>query len=251
MSHINNEYFLRKLVLRWVLKNGDLNLISDRILVGLGCGHAVLYKYLHNPENVTGEAKTIEVYTGTVNSTRISTVAIPGGGIYVEWIVRIAALRKAKAIIGVGFCGGIAENIELGDIVVPIAAVRDEDTTDHYVSKKMPAVGSFNLIRKIVEKLENNWNFHVGIVVTTSSSLTETTDWIRTWQNMNVLAVDCETSVFLLLSHIFRIPSAVMLVVSDHAVKKTSYYDSPQLSKKIESGFATVIKTALSVLSEK
>jgi len=59
---------------------------------------------------------------------------------------------------------------------------------------------------------------------------------------MNVLAVDCEISVFLLFSHIFRIPSAVMLVVSDHTVKKTSYYDSPQLSKKIESGFATVIK---------
>ncbi len=66
---------------------------------------------------------------------KISTIAIPGEGAYAEWIISLANAKNAKALIGAGWCGELAESIDIGNIVIPVAAVRDEDVTNYYVDK--------------------------------------------------------------------------------------------------------------------
>jgi len=130
----SQNYFLREVCTD--IKNCNLALLGEYIIAGLGCGHGTLYQYLEGPINISGSAKTIETFTGFYKNIRISTISIPGGGVYTEWLTRIAALKPAKILIGIGFCGALKDDIQIGDVILPTASARDEDTTDHYASKK-------------------------------------------------------------------------------------------------------------------
>lgn len=96
-----HEYWVN-IIKRLVVRNDDLRLIGDYLIVGLGGGFRTLHKYLKSPADVTGEAYVVKSHTGTYKDLRISTIAIAGGGIYIEWVVGIAAIKGVKGIIGIG-----------------------------------------------------------------------------------------------------------------------------------------------------
>jgi len=246
----SQNYFLKH-VCRWVIKDCNLNLLGEYFVVGLGCGHETLSRHLEDPVNVSGLAKTIEVFTGFYKGVRVSTIAIPGGGVYTEWIVRIAALKPVKAIIGVGFCGALREDIEIGDIIIPTASARDEDTTDHYVSKKMPAISDFFIISTLTKHaMSKSLKFYVGPTITTSASLKEDDKFIAEWVGCKVLGVDCETSILYLLSHLYNIGAGAILVVSDHLIKRISYSISKEYEKRVQKAFNDVIIVALDTIAD-
>ena len=231
-----------------MLKEGRLDNLSEYVLIGLGCGHGTLWRFLEDPKDVSGSARTIEVHTGRYRGARISTVSIPGGGVYVEWIARILALKGFGVAIGIGFCGALSEELELGDAVIPIASARDEDTTDHYSTKKMPAVADFELVRLLLENSKRvGLRTHVGPIVTTSASLREDEDFISEWRRNRVLCVDCEVSVLYLISHMYGIRAGSILVVSDSLVKERSPINFPE---RVEGSFRRAIKAALESLKE-
>ncbi len=73
-------------------------------------------------------------------------------------------------LIRVGSCGALQPEIELGDLVISEAAVRLEDTSDHYVMKSFPAVASRKVTNALVRACEeNNLAYHVGITASSSS----------------------------------------------------------------------------------
>jgi AMP nucleosidase len=153
--------------------------------------------------------------------------------------------------VGVGFCGVLREDIGIGDVVIPVAAARDEDTTDHYVDKKVPAVADFELISKLIEVARRyKLKVHVGSIVTTSSPFSEDVEWVRKWSSYGVLAVKCETSVLYLLSYLNNIPVAAILTVSDNVVKKEMYWMKPEVEKAMVETYDKVIKVALDILTE-
>ena len=220
MFRISDHWF--KLVLGSLIREGDLNLISEYLIIGLGGGFKDLHKYLEHPENVTGSAHVARTYTGSYKGVRVTTLAIAGGGVYSEWVMALAYRRKAKAIVGVGWCGALAEHVNVGDVIIPIAAVRDEDTSDHYVEKGYPAIADFDLTKivdEIFKEIAPSVKIHKGIIITTSSTFTESLEWGKAWSTKNVIGVDCETSVIYTLASLLNIPVVNLLIVSDHVTK--------------------------------
>ncbi len=244
------EYWF-KIIFELMIKNGNLNLLSDYLIVGLGGGFNTLHKGLEKPDNITGTAHVVRAYTGYYKNVKLSTIAIAGGGVYAEWIIGLAYARKIKALIGIGWCGALSNNISIGDIVIPIAAVRDEDTTDHHVSKNYPAISNFKLTYKLYEILKEilrntNIKVHEGIILTTSSTLTENPEWGKKWSKYNVIAVDGETSIIYTLASIAKIPAVNILTVSDHVVKPKII--DKQLGEKINKTHQLTIKAAYETL---
>ncbi len=52
----------------------------------------------------------------------------------------LAYLDHLKSVIMLGMCGGIDDTLEVGDFVVPSAAIRGEGTSRHYLPREFPAI---------------------------------------------------------------------------------------------------------------
>ncbi len=236
-----------------MVRDGRLDLLGDYIIVGLGGGFDVLPELLEEPRDVSGFARTIKTFTGLYKGVRVSVIAMGGGSSYAEWVSALACMRGAKALIGVGWCGALQEEVSIGDAVVPTAVVRDEDTTRHYVDPSFPAVADPQLLslalstaRPRVEALGSRmW---VGVTVSTSAMLAESRERVGAWREWGALCVDCESSTLYTLGYLTRIPTLTMLAVSDNVVLEKDCGFGTELSKKVEETFVTLARCALEIV---
>ena len=178
-----------------------------------------------------------------------------GGSVDVEWTVALAHMRRAKALVGVGWCGALREDIEIGDAVIPIATMRDEDASTHYADPSFPAVADSRLVAMAMEiikpRIENlGSRLWLGITVTTSAMLAETPERVELWKKHRVLCVDGETSILYTLSYLANMPSLVLLAVSDNVVLGKDSGFETELSKRVDKVFQELAKGALEVIAK-
>ncbi len=247
--------YLLESVRKLMVHNGDLSLLSDYIVVGLGGGFNILPKLLEDSRDVSGYASTIKTYTGYYHNTRISVIAMGGGPSYAEWVVALAHMKNAKALIGVGWCGGLQEYIEIGDVVIPIATIRDENTSTHYVSSNFPAIANPRLVNIALEKIPSRISvigskIWTGITVTTSAMLAETRERIESWRNQKALCVDGETSVIYTLSYLAGIPSITLLAVSDSVLLERDCGFGTEASKRVDKVYHELVRGAFDIIRE-
>ena len=243
---------IRKLMVR----NGDLDLLSEYIVVGLGGGFNILPQMLSDVVDVSGYARTIRTYTGYFKDVKISVIAIAGGLIDAEWISALAYMKKAKILIGIGWCGALQKYIDIGDAVIPIATIRDENTSLHYVDPGFPAIGDPILIstalKKVKPRIESlGSKLWLGITVSTSSMLTETPERIEKWMNQRALCIDVETSTIYTMTYLAGIPSLVLLAVSDNVVLGKDCGFETELSRKVDNTYRELVKSAFEIILDK
>jgi len=85
-------------------------------------------------------------YTGKYKGIEVSATSTGIGGpstaIAVEELVNIGA----KVLIRVGTCGSLREVIKIGDIIIPIAAMKQDGTSKDYLPVEFPAVADLEVI---------------------------------------------------------------------------------------------------------
>jgi len=247
--------YLLDSVRKLMVRDGDLDLLGDYMVVGLGGGYDVLPQLLEDFRDVSGYAKTIKTYTGYFQGIKVSVIAMGGGSVDVEWTVALAHMRRAKVLVGVGWCGALQEDIEIGDAVIPIATMRDEDASTHYVDPSFPAVADPRLVAMATEivkpRIESlGSKLWLGITVTTSAMLAETPERIELWKRHRALCVDGETSILYTLSYLVDIPSLVLLAVSDNVVLGKDCGFETELSVRVDKIFQELAKGALEVITK-
>jgi len=109
----------------------------------------ILPKIIEDAEDITRTAHTIKCFTGKYKDLKVSVITSAGGTHYAEWIIAMAHARRIKALIGIGYCGAISDRLEIGDVILPITAIRDENTTDHYVDERYPAIADYYLLKNL------------------------------------------------------------------------------------------------------
>jgi len=238
-----------------MVRNGDLNLLGDYIIVGLGGGLDVLPHLLEDVRDVSGYARTIKTYTGLFQRVKVSAIAMGGGPSYTEWVVALAHMKNVKALIGVGWCGALQENIEIGDVVIPIATIRDEDASTHYVDPSFPAVANPRLVTIAIDSIKPRIEglgskLWLGVTVTTSAMLAETPERIELWRKQKALCVDGETSILYTLSYLADIPSLTLLTVSDNVILGRDCGFGTELSKRVDKVFRELVKGALNIITK-
>ncbi|HHY70727.1 MAG TPA: nucleoside phosphorylase [Thermoanaerobacterales bacterium] len=135
---------------------------------------------------VTGKYKGVPV---TITSTGIGGVSC---AIAVEELIACGG----KYFIRIGSAGALQPGINIGDLVIPIAAVREDGTSRMYVSENYPAVSDFKLTGYVIDTAKD-LNFpHMSDIVrshdTFYSDLQE--DITKYWSNKGILASDMETA---------------------------------------------------------
>nr|WP_237468676.1 nucleoside phosphorylase [Vibrio stylophorae] len=116
-------------------------------------------------------------------------------------LIALEELRQCgvEKIIRVGSAGALQPNINLGELVVVEAAVRDDGGSKAYVDAAYPASADPSLqlaLAKACQQIEQS--YHCGIVRSHDSFYTDQEDQLcEFWHQKGVLAADMETAALL------------------------------------------------------
>ncbi len=139
----------------------------------------------------------------------------------------LAYLDNLKSVVMLGMCGGIDDTLEVGDFIVPSAAIRGEGTSRHYLPPEFPAIptSSVNLycvgaVRKLdlIPKC--------GIVYTTDRRLWEYDEvFVKYLRRQRILAIEMELATLFSVAYKYEVPIGSVLLVSDMPLQKRGIKD--------------------------
>jgi AMP nucleosidase len=133
-------------------------------------------------------------------------------------IIDLLTAVKPKAVIFLGKCGGLkTKKNKVGDLILPIAAIRGEGTSNDYLPPEVPALPAFALQKAISTTIrEHQRDYWTGTVYTTNKRVWEhRKDFKKYLTELRALAIDMETATIFVASFKNRIPAGALLLVSD------------------------------------
>ncbi|NHB69566.1 AMP nucleosidase [Perlabentimonas gracilis] len=128
-----------------------------------------------------------------------------------------------KAVLFLGKCGGLKKKSELGDFILPIAAIRHEGTSNDYFPPEVPALPAFNLQRAVSTTIRNNnRDYWTGTVITTNRRVWEYDEDFKEYlRTIRAMAIDMETATIFSVGFANEIPVGALLLVSDQPMIST------------------------------
>jgi AMP nucleosidase len=122
-----------------------------------------------------------------------------------------------EAVLFLGKCGGLKKKNEIGDFILPIAAIRGEGTSDDYFPHEVPALPAFALQKAISTTIrDNNQDYWTGTVYTTNRRVWEWDDDFKEYlRRIRVMCIDMETATIFITAFKNEIPAGALLLVSD------------------------------------
>jgi len=132
-------------------------------------------------------------------------------------IMDLLGAVKPKATLFLGKCGGLKRKTEIGDLILPIAAMRGEGTSDDYFDPKVPALPSFSLQKAVSETIDGyKLEYWTGTVYTTNRRVWEHDEKFKDYlQSVRAIAIDMETATIFTAGFANEIPKGALLLVTD------------------------------------
>jgi len=172
------------------------------------------------------------MYTGDYAGTKITS--INGGRFSADTAITTEILCNAqpKAMIRMGSCGALTEDIKIGELIVADNALRGDGVTPYYVDDPNFQPESDKALSDSIYEIacESGFKTHRGRTWSTDAILRETREHVGNAVEKGSIAVDMVTAVFLTICQQYKIPATAILAVSDHIITgemgfmDTNYY---------------------------
>lgn len=122
-----------------------------------------------------------------------------------------------KAVLFLGKCGGLKRRNKLGDLILPIAAIRGEGTSNDYFPAEVPALPAFALQKAVSTTIRDyGVDYWTGTVYTTNRRVWEHDEEFKEYlQKIRAYAIDMETATIFTVGFYNKIPTGALLLVSD------------------------------------
>lgn len=132
-------------------------------------------------------------------------------------IMDLLTAKKPKAVLFLGKCGGLKKKNKVGDLILPIAGIRGEGTSDDYFPLEVPALPAFALQKAISTTIRDyGQDYWTGTVYTTNRRVWEhDEDFKQYLRDIRAMAVDMETATIFSVGFNGKIPTGALLLVSD------------------------------------
>lgn len=147
----------------------------------------------------------------------ISIVNFGMGSASAATVMDLLSAIEPQAVLFLGKCGGLKKKNNIGDLILPIAAIKGEGTSDDYFPPEVPALPAFNLQKAISTTIRNyNCDYWTGTVYTTNRRVWEhDTDFKEYLRTTRAMAIDMETATIFTVGFHNEIPTGALLLVSD------------------------------------
>lgn len=164
--------------------------------------------------NINGTDKPMQSAT----AENITIINFGMGSAMAATIMDLLSAIQPKAVLFLGKCGGLKKNLHLGDLILPIAAVRGEGTSDEYLPKEVPALPSFRLQRAVSSMIKKHeMDYWTGLIYTTNRRVWEHDEAFKTYlSDIRAMGIDMETATIFTVGFVNKIPHGALLLVSDN-----------------------------------
>ena len=124
---------------------------------------------------------------------------------------------EPKAVLFLGKTGGLKPYIGVGELLLPIAAIRGEGTSNDYFPPEVPALPAFNLQKAISTAIRDaGRDYWTGTVYTTNRRLWEYDEEFKEYlRKIRATAIDMETATLFSVGFSNKIPTGALLLISD------------------------------------
>jgi AMP nucleosidase len=132
-------------------------------------------------------------------------------------IMDLLSAIKPKGVLFLGKCGGLKKKNNIGDLILPIAAIRGEGTSNDYFPPEVPALPAFQMQRAISSTIrEHDRDYWTGTVYTTNRRVWEHDEEFKEYlRKIRAMAIDMETATLFSTGFANKIPVGALLLVSD------------------------------------
>ena len=195
--------------------------------------------YVHEFAKMNGvEVKGLDKPMASATANNITIINFGMGSASAATVMDLLSAINPKAVLFLGKCGGLKKKNNIGDLILPIAAIRGEGTSDDYFPKEVPAMPAFNLQKAISYTIRiSNKDYWTGTVYTTNRRVWEHDDNFKEYLRVvRAMAIDMETATIFTVGFHNAIPTGALLLVTDQPMVpegvKTEASD-----KKVTEGF--------------
>ena len=166
--------------------------------------------------NVSLKGKNASMLSATKNNITIINFGMgsPNAGTIIDLLTAI----KPKGVLFLGKCGGLKTGKNsVGDLILPIAAIRGEGTSNDYLPQEVPALPAFAFQKAISTTIrEYNRDYWTGTVYSTNKRVWEHREDFKEYlQTLRSIAIDMETATIFVAAFKNQIPAGALLLVSD------------------------------------
>jgi AMP nucleosidase len=163
--------------------------------------------------SVTGIGKPMQCAT----SDGITIINFGMGSPTAATVMDLLTAINPEAVLFLGKCGGLKKRNKLGDLIIPIAAIRGEGTSNDYFPAEVPALPAFALQKAISTTIRDyEVDYWTGTVYTTNRRVWEHDEEFKEYlQRVRAYAIDMETATIFSVGFYNKIPTGALLLVSD------------------------------------
>ena len=153
-------------------------------------------------------------------------------------IMDLLSAIKPIACLFLGKCGGIDKKNQLGDYILPIAAIRGEGTSNDYFPPEVPALPAFMLQRAVSTAIRNfAHDYWTGTIYTTNRRIWEHDEQFKEYlKRTHAMGIDMETATLFTCGFANHIPTGALLLVSDQPMTPDGV-KTEQSDKKVTSNY--------------
>ena len=153
----------------------------------------------------------------TATHENISIINFGMGSANAATIMDLLSTVEPRAVLFLGKCGGLKKINQLGDLILPIAAIRGEGTSNDYFPPEVPALPAFSLQKAVSTNIRNhNRDYWTGTIYTTNRRVWEHDDDFKSYlRRIRCMGIDMETATIFSVGFYNKIPTGALLLVSD------------------------------------
>lgn len=176
----------------------------------------------------------------SVTANGITIINFGMGSSVAATVMDLLTAIHPKAVVFLGKCGGLKRKNNVGDLILPIAAIRGEGTSNDYMPPEVPALPSFALQKAISTTVRDfSLDYWTGTCYTTNRRVWEhDKDFKKYLKRLRAMAVDMETATIFTTGFANGIPTGALLLVSDQPMipegVKTTESDSKVTGQYVE-----------------
>lgn len=166
-----------------------------------------------NNVEIIGKGKPMQCAT----ANNITIINFGMGSASAATCMDLLSAIKPKAVLFLGKCGGLKSKNNVGDFILPIAAIRGEGTSNDYFPPEVPALPAFALQKAISTTIRDfKCDYWTGTCYTTNRRVWEHDDEFKLYLNkLRAIAIDMETATIFTVGFANSIPTGALLLISD------------------------------------
>ncbi len=195
-----------------------------------------LFSEWHDNAPILGLDKPMQ----SVSADGITLINFGMGSPVAATMMDLLSAIHPKAVLFLGKCGGLKKKNKIGDLILPIAAIRGEGTSNDYLPAEVPALPAFALQKAISTTIRDfSRDYWTGTVYTTNRRVWEHDKNFKKYlKTLRAMAVDMETATIFTTGFANKIPTGALLLVSDQPMipegVKTAESDSKVTEQYVE-----------------